>query len=80
MDDIWGAYELQRKFLKNGPFVVYNNASVYQDRNEHDLIIDMEEEMLGYRYNLQLLSEGLSGVAPKEARRAFELYKSCYPN
>ena len=80
MDDIWGAYELERKFLTNGPFVVYNNASVYQDRNEHDLIVDMEEEMIGYKYNLKLLSNGLSSVAPKEANVAYKIYQSCYPN
>ena len=34
MDDIWASYYVESLGFK----VVYSEASVYQDRNEHDLI------------------------------------------
>lgn len=51
MDDIWAAYYVQAL----GHQVVYAQASVYQDRNEHDLVKDMKKEYLGYEYNLNLI-------------------------
>ena len=44
MDDIWAAYYLQ----SIGKRVAYTAASVRQDRNEHDLTVDFEREILGY--------------------------------
>jgi len=39
MDDIWGGYVLQHYFPKS---VVYNKASVYQDRNVQDLVTNLD--------------------------------------
>ena len=44
MDDIFGSYILQKKGFK----VVFGPPTVYQDRNEHDLTIDMKKEYIGY--------------------------------
>jgi len=44
MDDIFGSYVLQKK----GFNVVFGPPTVYQDRNEHDLTIDMKKEYIGY--------------------------------
>lgn len=44
MDDIFGAYVLQKK----GFNVVFGPPTVYQDRNDHDLTIDMKKEYIGY--------------------------------
>ena len=44
MDDIFGSYILQKK----GFNVVFGPPSVYQDRNEHDLTVDMKKEYIGY--------------------------------
>ena len=44
MDDIFGSYILQKK----GFNVVFGPPSVYQDRNEHDLTLDMKREYIGY--------------------------------
>ncbi|MBU6410714.1 MAG: hypothetical protein KGR98_10025, partial [Verrucomicrobia bacterium] len=44
MDDIWPGYYVQAL----GHKVVYNRASVYQERNVHDLIRDMRGEYIGY--------------------------------
>ena len=45
MDDVWAGYYLQAK----GRRVVWNKASVYQDRNVHDLVHDMRQECLATR-------------------------------
>lgn len=77
MDDIWAAYYLQAK----GATVVYGKASVYQQRNEHNLIEDMRNEYLGYEHNLDIVkalpedSKALFQYLPGRAVRAFELYQ-----
>ena len=43
MDDIWGGYLLQARFPD---CVVYGPPTVYQARNEHDLVRDLEGEMI----------------------------------
>jgi hypothetical protein len=53
MDDIWASYYVQSKGFK----VIYNKPTVFQDRNEHNLIIDMKKEYIGYENNLQLLKD-----------------------
>lgn len=77
MDDIWAAYYVQAK----GFTVAYGRASVYQQRNEHDLVKDMKSEYLGYENNLRLVSdltrdpERILWYLPSESARAFELYR-----
>jgi hypothetical protein len=75
MDDIWGAYYLQQQVQKDSPYVVYCKPSVYQARNVHDLTKDLEEELLGYKYNLKLISESVESVLPSEAGIALEIYR-----
>jgi hypothetical protein len=53
MDDIWAAYYV----LSKGNRVVYNKATVYQDRNIHNLIEDMKKEYIGYENNLSLVKD-----------------------
>jgi len=77
MDDIWGGYYLQAK----GFSVLFNKASVYQERNIHDLVVDMRKEYLGYENNLRLVEalasepEAIVGFLPGNAVWAFNLYK-----
>ena len=77
MDDIWAAYYVQAKDYR----VVYGKASVFQDRNVHDLIRDMRQEYLGYENNLAIVQElpknpgSLVAYLPGRAVWAFELYK-----
>lgn len=77
MDDIWGAYYLQAR----GFAVVFGKASVYQERNVHDLTVDMCKEYLGYEQNLHLVEalasdpEAILGFLPGRASWAFNLYK-----
>jgi len=47
MDDIWGGYYTQQ--MIGSDKLIYNRASVYQDRNVQDLIRNLENEVIGYR-------------------------------
>jgi len=48
MHDIWAAYYLQYKKNVN---VIYSKASVFQKRNNHDLVIDLKNEFIGLKQN-----------------------------
>ena len=77
MDDIWAAYYVQAKDYR----VVYGKASVFQDRNVHDLTRDMRQEYLGYENNMSIVQElpknpeSLLAYLPGRAAWAFKLYK-----
>jgi len=77
MDDIWASYYVQAK----GHKVVYGKPSVYQARNEHDLVRDMKQEYLGYENNLNLVRElaiapeEILNYLPEQSIRAFNLYR-----
>jgi hypothetical protein len=77
MDDIWGAYIMQHYFPNS---VIYNKASVYQDRNVQDLITNLEKEVIGYRNTLSLI-ENLSdynSYLPEKTQEFFKIYQSCF--
>ncbi len=77
MDDIWAAYHVQSR----GARVVYAKPSVVQERNPHDLVVDMKREYLGYENNLALVEaldadpDALFAFLPPEAIEAFERYQ-----
>lgn len=77
MDDIWGAYYA----LAKGHKVLYGEPTVYQDRNQHNLIKDFNAEVIGYSNNLRLLenikknSENLKYFIPKRSWQAFQEWK-----
>ena len=78
MDDIWAAFYLQAL----GRQVIFTEATVTQKRNDHDLTIDFEKEVLGYVNNHKILAEiignpeSLKRYVPSDSWRAFELYKT----
>ncbi len=77
MSDIWISYHLQSLGFQ----VVYFEPSVYQDRNEHDVVTDLNDEMLGYEKCLELVSEVNNGTYQKEffwperTLRAYEVFR-----
>ena len=79
MDDIWGSYLLQL-FLKDlMPFVVFSRPSVYQDRNDHNFILDLEREIIGYHKTKELLtSTNYKSVIPKESSDCIDIYMSYF--
>lgn len=74
MDDIWGAYIMQYYFPNS---VIYNKASVYQDRNVQDLITNLEKEIIGYRNTFNLLNdlENYINFLPEETINFFNTYQ-----
>lgn len=78
MDDIWGAYLLQQSFDAAENYICYSKPTVYQDRNVHDLVVDLEEEVIGYRYNPKILEDGVLAHLPAESLKAWELYRSVF--
>jgi hypothetical protein len=74
MDDIWASYYLQSKYPQS---VIYNKASVYQERNKHNLIKDLENEMKGYDLNLEIVKnpELLLSFLPKQSIEAYKEYQ-----
>ena len=80
MDDIWASYFVESMGFK----VIYNLPTVYQERNEHNLIKDMKNEYLGYENNLSLLedlkikSSHINKYLPEKSQQAFRLFKSFF--
>lgn len=77
MDDIWGAYILQHFFPDS---VIYNKASVYQDRNVQDLITNLEKEIMGYRNTLPLIKdvENFITYLPEKTQEFWKVYRSYF--
>ena len=73
MDDIWGAYIVQKKFANS---LIYNSATVYQARNEQDLVTNLEKEIIGYRHTLDFINSKYS--LPEDANRAYTLYRQAF--
>ena len=76
MDDIWAAFYAQAK----GHKVVFGKASVYQQRNVHDITKDMRAEYLGYEHNHKIVAElvddpqNIVKYLPEQSARALEVY------
>ncbi len=51
MTDIWRSYVAVRICWENGWDVLFHNASVWQERNAHDLMKDFADELIGYQNN-----------------------------
>lgn len=73
MDDIWGGYYAQKVMGKDR--LIYNRATVYQDRNKQDLITNLENEMIGYRHTLDFIKSDLNNpFIPEKTRDFLDIY------
>ncbi len=54
MTDIWRSFVAQRIGWANGWTVLFREATVVQDRNDHDLMRDFEDEVSGYLGNRKI--------------------------
>jgi len=79
MDDIWGAYILQTHFPN---CVVYDKATVYQDRNVQDLVTNLENEVIGYRNTLTFIQQKIAykNSLPKETIEFWQCYRKQFEN
>jgi hypothetical protein len=65
MTDIWRSYVAQRICWENDWKLVFHAPTVWQDRNDHDLMRDFEDEVVGYLRNREIC-ERLQSVALDE--------------
>jgi len=74
MDDIWGSYITQYYFPNS---VIYNKATVYQDRNAQDLVTNLENEVIGYRNTYKLLNdlENYYNYLPEATQKFWDVYR-----
>ncbi len=56
MTDIWRSFVAQRISWECGWELTFHNATVYQHRNEHNLLRDFEQEVPGYLLNNKIKS------------------------
>lgn len=77
MDDIWASYLVQREFPES---VVYGPATVYQDRNEQNLIQNLKDEILGYENNLKIFDEPsiIESLLPSKSVNALRVYQDLF--
>lgn len=77
MEDIWGGYILQKYFPDS---VIYNTATVFQDRNKQDLIKNLEDEILGYRRSLEFIKHLKSywKYLPEATNKFYKVYKTAF--
>jgi hypothetical protein len=54
MTDIWRSFIAQRIASVNGWAVLFHEATVWQERNEHNLMRDFEDEIPGYLNNRRI--------------------------
>ena len=54
MTDIWRSFVAQRIAWANGWSVLFHHATVWQDRNPHNLMRDFEDEIPGYTNNARI--------------------------
>jgi len=77
MDDIWASFYVTSKKYR----VLYNEPTVYQQRNVHNLIKDFKDEYIGYVNSLKLVeslyknSENIYNFLPKKSSLAFDEWK-----
>jgi hypothetical protein len=61
MTDIWRSFVAQRIAWENGWPLYFHSATVWQDRNEHDLMRDFNDEIVGYQNNAKI-ADALSAL------------------
>jgi hypothetical protein len=78
MCDIWRSFVAQRILWTNGWHLSFHSSSAYQERNEHDLIKDFEDEVSGYLNNHNMMDQ--LNALDLEAGEAniFENLERCY--
>ena len=65
MTDIWRSFVAQRILWVNDQNVFFKSPTVFQKRNEHNLMDDFAQEVPGYLNNKKI-ADGLSGLSLKK--------------
>ena len=78
MTDIWRGFVAQRIAWENGWNLVFESPTVWQDRNDHNLMRDFSDEVPGYLHN-RAICEGLEKLNLKPGAEAMgDNLRACY--
>ena len=78
MTDIWRSFVAQRIAWENGWSVLFHEPTVWQQRNDHDLLSDFRDEVPGYLLN-GTIGETLSNLRLRPGATALnENLRQCY--
>jgi hypothetical protein len=78
MTDIWRSFVAQRIAWENGWSLLFHEPTVWQERNEHDLMQDFADEVPGYLSN-ELIARELEALPLKGGTAHLcENLKLCY--
>jgi hypothetical protein len=78
MTDIWRSFIAQRIAWINNWHILFHNATVYQERNEHDFMLDFKDELPGYLNNGRICRELQKLDLKPGAEYLFENMVKCY--
>jgi hypothetical protein len=78
MTDIWRSFVAQRIAWTCDWNILFHNATVYQERNEHDLLRDFEDEIPGYLNNEKIGRELAELNLKNGAQNIFDNLVVCY--
>lgn len=78
MTDIWRSFVAQRIAWENDWQILFHEATVWQERNAHDLMQDFAAEVPGYMHN-DLIAKTLAGLSIKRGREhILDNMRICY--
>jgi hypothetical protein len=78
MCDIWRSFVAQRCLWELGSGLCFHGAEVVQERNEHDLMRDFEDEVAGYRWNKRFTSVLAAVRLQSEENAVAANLRACY--
>jgi len=78
MTDIWRSFIAQRIMWANDWLLSFHEATVYQDRNEHDLMRDFADEVPGYLHNRKICETLAALDLPAGAAHIPANLRKCY--
>lgn len=78
MTDIWRSFIAQRICWENDWHVLFHEPNVWQDRNEHDLMRDFEDEVPGYLQNEKICKALEDTALLSGSNNIFENIMRCY--
>jgi hypothetical protein len=78
MTDIWRSFVAQRIAWENGWHILFHAATVWQERNKHNLLKDFSEEIPGYLNNTKI-ADTLKALPLKSGgENIFDNMRNCY--
>lgn len=78
MTDIWRSFIAQRILWTCDWGVLFHNSTVRQDRNDHSLMADFEDEISGYTNNHKIMDALINLSLPSGAAHLTDNLYTCY--